>query len=93
MLSFNINLVEGMEIVIPNDVIAAMKLPKDEVERELRLDLAVILYQRGVLPLGKAAKLAGVTRREFLEELAKRRIPRHYTERELLEDVAFARGE
>jgi predicted HTH domain antitoxin len=81
-----------MEIVIPDDVITAMKLPKGEVERELRVDLAVILYQRGVLPLGKAAKLAGMTKREFLEELAKRKVPRHYTERELEEDLAFARG-
>ncbi|ASJ08916.1 hypothetical protein A3L11_06630 [Thermococcus siculi] len=81
-----------MEIVIPDDVITAMKLPKGEVERELRVDLAVILYQRGVLPLGKAAKLAGMTKREFLEELATRKVPRHYTERELEEDVAFARG-
>lgn len=62
-----------MEIVIPEDIIAAMKLPRKEVERELKIDLAVILYQRGILSLGKAAKLAGVTKREFLEELAKRR--------------------
>ena len=82
-----------MEIVIPDDVITAMRLPRDEVERELRLDLAVILYQRGILSLGKAAKLAGVTKREFLEELAKRKVPRHYTERELAVDVAFAPGE
>ncbi|WP_054839738.1 UPF0175 family protein [Thermococcus sp. JCM 11816] len=82
-----------MEIVIPDDIITAMKLPRGEVERELRVDLAVILYQRGILPLGKAAKLAGMTKREFLEELAKRKVPRHYTERELEEDVAFARGE
>lgn len=61
--------------------------------RELRIDLAVILYQRGILPLGKAAKLAGLTKREFLEELAKRKVPRHYTKRELEEDLAFARGE
>ncbi|WP_297465258.1 UPF0175 family protein [Thermococcus sp.] len=54
-----------MEIIIPEDVITAMRLPRGEVERELRLDLAVILYQRGILPLGKAAKLAGVTKREF----------------------------
>lgn len=82
-----------MEIVIPEDVITAMKLPRGEVERELRIDLAVILYQRGILPLGKAAKLAGLTKREFLEELAKRKVPRHYTEKELGEDLAFARGE
>lgn len=51
-----------MEIVIPEDIITAMKLPRKEVERELKIDLAVILYQRGVLSLGKAAKLAGVTK-------------------------------
>ncbi|CAD5243554.1 conserved protein of unknown function [Thermococcus camini] len=81
-----------MEIVIPDDVLVSMKLPKSEVERELKLELAVILYSRGVLSLGKAAKLAGITKREFLEELARRKIPRHYTERELEEDLDFARG-
>lgn len=34
-----------------------------------------------------------MTKREFLEELAKRKVPRHYTEKELEEDLAFARGE
>ncbi|NJF25987.1 UPF0175 family protein [Thermococcus sp. Bubb.Bath] len=82
-----------MEIVIPEDIITSMKLPKGDVERELRVDLAVILYQRGIPPLGKAAKLAGMTKREFLDELAKRKVPRHYTEKELEEDLAFARGE
>ncbi|WP_246454656.1 UPF0175 family protein [Thermococcus camini] len=81
-----------VEIVIPDDVLVSMKLPKSEVERELKLELAVILYSRGVLSLGKAAKLAGITKREFLEELARRKIPRHYTERELEEDLDFARG-
>jgi predicted HTH domain antitoxin len=81
-----------MEIVIPDDVLVSLKLPKSEVERELKLELAIILYSRGALSLGKAAKLAGLTKREFLEELARRRIPRHYTERELEEDLNFARG-
>lgn len=81
-----------MEIVIPDDVLISVKLPRKELERELKLELAVILYQREALSLGKAAKLAGITKREFLEELAKRGIPRHYTEKELKEDLKFARS-
>lgn len=42
-----------MEIVIPDDIITAMKLPRGEVERELRVDLAVILYQRAFSRLEK----------------------------------------
>ncbi|WP_461866291.1 UPF0175 family protein [Thermococcus sp.] len=79
-----------MEIVIPEDILVSLKLPRTEVERELKLELAVILYSKGALSLGKAAKLAGITKRVFLEELAKRRIPRHYTEKELEEDLEFA---
>lgn len=81
-----------MEIVIPDEVLISLKLPRKEVERELKLELALILYSKGALSLGKAAKLSGVTKREFLEELARRKIPRHYTERELKEDLKFARG-
>jgi len=81
-----------MEIVIPDDVLVSIKLPRAEMERELKLELALILYSKGALSLGKAARLAGLTKREFLEELARRKIPRHYTERELGEDLDFARG-
>ena len=81
-----------MEIFIPDDVLVSIKLPRAEMERELKLELALILYSKGALSLGKAARLAGLTKREFLEELARRKIPRHYTERELEEDLDFARG-
>ncbi len=54
---------EKMEIVIPDDVLISLKLPRKELEKELKLELAVILYQRGALSLGKAAKLAGITKR------------------------------
>ncbi|ASJ11796.1 UPF0175 family protein [Thermococcus thioreducens] len=81
-----------MEIVIPDDVLVSIKLPRAEMERELKLELALILYSKGALSLGKAARLAGLTKREFLEELARRKIPRHYTERELEENLEFARG-
>jgi predicted HTH domain antitoxin len=77
---------------IPGDVVDALRLPPDEMEAELRKELALGLYQRGVLSSGKACRLAGMTRWEFEELLGQRRIPRHYTEENLEEDVEYARS-
>lgn len=79
-------------ISIPDDVLASMKLPEKDRERILKIELAIALYQRGILSMGKARKLAGMSKWEFIEELAKRKVERHYTVKELEEDVAFAKG-
>lgn len=81
-----------MRIEIPEDILSSLRIPREEVDREVRTDLAVALYQRGALSLGKARKLAGMEKWRFIEVLGRRKIPRHYTERELREDVEFARG-
>jgi len=77
---------------IPEDVLASMKIPEKDVEGVLKLELATALYQRGIVPLGKARKLAGMSKWEFIEELGRREIGRHYTGRELEEDLAFAKS-
>ena len=41
--------------------------------------------------MGPARRLAWTSKREFLEELGKRKIERHYTMEGLEEDVAFAK--
>ena len=55
-----------------------------------RIELAVALYARGVLSLGQARRLARLSKWEFLEELARRGVERHYTREELEDDIAFA---
>jgi len=77
---------------IPEDVVESLRLPLDEVKRELHKELALALYQRGVLSSGKACALAGITRWEFEEILGRRRIIRHYTEKNLEEDIKYARS-
>jgi predicted HTH domain antitoxin len=62
------------------------------VDAELRKELALALYQRGVLSSGKACRLSEMTRWEFEELLGQRRIPRHYTEENLEEDIEYARS-
>lgn len=82
----------AVNVRIPDDVFNALRLPLGEVEAELAKELAVTLYARGALSLGKARKLAGLTLWEFEDLLGKRRVPRHYGEEELAEDVAYASG-
>ena len=79
-------------IAIPSDVLSSMKIPLSDREQVLKLELAFALYQRGMLAMGPARRLAGISKREFLEELGKRKIERHYTIEEFEEDLAFAKG-
>jgi predicted HTH domain antitoxin len=82
--------VKEIFLEVPAEVVEAAKLPPREMEREFRKELALALYQRGVLSLGKARLLAQMTRWEFEELLGVRRIPRHYTEADLEEDIQYA---
>lgn len=83
----------AVRVEIPEEVLRALKLPPEEVEEELRKELALALYARGALSLGVARRLARMTRRDFEDLLGKRKIPRHYTEDDLAEDLAYARGD
>lgn len=78
---------------IPDDVVHALRLPPGEIEAELAKELAVSLYARGVLSLGKARRLAGMTLWEFEDLLGKRQVPRHYGQDDLAEDLAYAAGD
>ncbi len=77
-------------IHVPRDVVEGARIPEEEFEKVARIELAIALYARGVLSLGQARRLAGLSKWEFLEELAKRGVERHYTQEELEDDIAFA---
>jgi len=83
---------EKLMLEVPGEVMEAIKLPSGEVEKELRKELALALYQRGALSLGKAKALAQMTRWDFEELLGKREIVRHYTRADLEEDIRYALG-
>lgn len=80
-----------LTLELPPDVLDAMKLPPAEVEAELRKELAVALYRRGALGIGKARVLAQMTRWEFEDLLKDREVPRHYSESDLDDDIRYAR--
>jgi predicted HTH domain antitoxin len=81
----------SVTLEIPGAVVDAMHLPAPEVAPRMRLELAVSLYAQHILGLGKAAELAGISRVELNEVLARRSVPMHYGPEELEEDLAHAR--
>lgn len=44
-----------------------INLPDSTDEKEVLMQLAAILFDKGILSSGQAAKVAGISRREFLE--------------------------
>jgi predicted HTH domain antitoxin len=58
---------------------------------ELKVEMAVHLYEQGRLSVGKARELADMTLWEFRQLLASRGIAAHYDEADLDEDVATLR--
>lgn len=48
-----------------------LELPEEINEVEVRMIIAVALFEQGLLSSGQAAELAGMNRREFLEEVGK----------------------
>lgn len=69
-----------------------LELPADVSEAQARLALAIGLFQEELVSVGKAAEIAGVGYRAFLDVLQARGIPAYIYDEEMLnEDLAFAR--
>ncbi len=70
-----------MELTLPK--------PLDEriSARDAALHLAIGLFISEEATLGQAAATAGLSQKDFLRELGIRRIPLHYGEEELAEDL------
>ncbi|MBD2627099.1 UPF0175 family protein [Trichormus variabilis] len=72
-----------MGIVISEDIVKASGLS----EKELVLELIILLFQRKKISIGKASQLAQMPLLEFQNELAMRNIPIHYDETDLEIDL------
>lgn len=72
---------------LPQEILDSARLTVDE----LKVEMAVHLYTRGRLSIGKARELAGMSLWEFRQVLASRRIPPHYDVDDWEQDVATLR--
>ena len=59
----------------PADVFSALRRSPEEFAAEMRLAAAIHWYGQGLVSQGKGAAIAGVSRAEFIDELARRRVP------------------
>jgi predicted HTH domain antitoxin len=71
-------------LIIPDERFGNLKLD----ERDLMTDIAIGLYKREQVSLGRAAEIAGVSSPQFLSELGRRRIPINYDVDDLHADIA-----
>jgi predicted HTH domain antitoxin len=72
---------------IPADVVQALRLPRKGTKEELKKLLAVTLYAKGILGVGKARELAGASKLEFYGLLKKEGVPLNYDEEDLEKDI------
>jgi hypothetical protein len=48
-----------------------INLPEEVNEKEIKMAVAAILFERGIFSSGQAADFAGITKREFIEAAGK----------------------
>ncbi|MBE9050796.1 UPF0175 family protein [Nostocales cyanobacterium LEGE 11386] len=72
-----------MNVVIFDEIIKASGLS----EKELILELIILLFQKKNISIGKASQLSQMPLLQFQNELAKRNIPVHYDESDLEVDL------
>lgn len=63
-----------VDVTVPDGLLAALRKAPHEVADEMRLAAAIHWYQQGRISMSRAAETAGMTRTEFLAELARRRV-------------------
>jgi predicted HTH domain antitoxin len=70
-------------IEVPDADLGSVKL----TSAEAKLDLAIGLYSGRHLSMGRAAKIAGISYSEFLQELGRRGISINYSSEDLAHDL------
>ena len=75
-----------------DDVLLSLKESKESFEKEAKYLLALKLYELGRISSGKAAKLAGISRIEFLMKLARYKVSPFQMElQEVLEEAEIGK--
>jgi predicted HTH domain antitoxin len=76
-----------MSVMISNELLDSMCMTEDE----LRVEIAVMLFEREKLTLEQASRLANMPMYNFQHLLASRDIPLHYDLEDFREDVETLR--
>jgi len=77
---------QSFMVEVPGEVIDSLRVPTAEAPGRVKRELAVRLYQKGLLTFGKARALAEQSKWAFHELLAAEGIARRYDEADLAAD-------
>lgn len=77
-----------MNLVIPDDIVAAGEFS----EAELKIEIAIILYKREKISAGKACEWLGLNLIEFRRELGKRGFTINYDVEDFQADLETLRS-
>jgi predicted HTH domain antitoxin len=80
-----------LKFEIPDNMLEEMHISPAVAQTELTKEVVIALYARGLLSLGRACELSGMTRPVFESLIAQRRIERPYDVAELDRDLAWAK--
>jgi len=78
-----------MSVTIPDDILMTTRM----TERELKQEIAVMLFAQERLTLGQASKLAEMKQDAFQHILGSRKIPPHYGVEDFKQDIENLRAE
>ena len=59
---------------LPEEVFSARRLPPEDFVQAMRLAAAIYWYQKSEISQEKAAQIAGLNRRDFLETLVREQV-------------------
>ena len=76
-----------LQLEFNDEIQDALRIPLDEQKSRLRRELALRLYEKGLLSLGKARQFAGMEKWNFLLLLAQEGISRQYDKMEIDRDL------
>ena len=76
-----------LQIDIPDNIVSAMKLPDKTIKNELKKILALKLYDKGILGLGKARELANTSITGFYSLMKEEGIYLNYDTEEFERDL------
>ncbi|MGR3316904.1 MAG: UPF0175 family protein [Candidatus Anammoxibacter sp.] len=82
----------SITLEIPDEIVENIKMPRNQIKSDLKKELAFLLYAKEFVSMGVARRLADLTKWEFIEGLAQRRVCRHYYEKDFKEDLEYGKG-
>ena len=77
----------SLTIEIPENITRSAKIPAQEMSLRFKQELAIRLYEQGILNFGKSRLLAGLTKWQFHRILGKENIMRNYDIEDLQTDL------